>query len=126
MRRVAFALALVLPVVQGCGNATAPDARESVRVTREATSLAITSQSAKPVFLFVIGQEMATRTDWLPCVEERICPPLAPGGTQRVAYPSALIPATEQAALVVWWHVRYPLGRPPLMEESGSIVVPLQ
>ena len=124
MRRVA--LALVLAIVQSCGDATAPDAREPVRVRREATSLAITSQSAEPVFLFVIGQEMATRTDWVLCVEERICPPLAPGATQRVAYPSTMIPASEQAALVVWWHVRYPLGRPPVAEGGGSIVVPLQ
>lgn len=123
MRRPLAALPLVALLAAACDRATAP--ADPLRITRDATQLSITNTSARAVYFRVHGRKATTLMYWTPCVDPQ-CPSLAPGATARVSYPSPLIPAEEEEAVVIWWTAKVRPGAAPTAGETHAIVVPLE
>ena len=65
----------------------------------------ITNRTTKPVYTSTVGRELAAHILLnTQCVDPIKCPPIAPGDTEEVSYPSPVIPEGEREALVYWWH----------------------
>lgn len=64
----------------------------------------ITNRTMKPVYTSTFGRELAVHILLVQCVDPIKCPPIAPGDTEEVSYPSLGIPEGEREAVVYWWH----------------------
>ena len=123
-RRSAATLCLLL-ATGGC-SPTGLRPAETVAAVAGEQQIAITNQTRRPIFTFVVGREMAALVYWVPCMSGPECEPLPPGATRYVPYPSAAIPEAEREALVYWWHaVRSPTGRVVRADSIRALIVKL-
>jgi len=101
------ALVVLFLAIGGCSDSTGldRDARDvaALDIVADGQRISITNRTRKPVFMFVVGRQLAASIDWAACVTPA-CQPLAPGETRHVPYPSERIPDVEAEALVYWWH----------------------
>ncbi|HYW32502.1 MAG TPA: hypothetical protein VE869_13420 [Gemmatimonas sp.] len=84
-----------------CSSTTAPAGGDGVTAVYVNERVAVTNRRDAPVFTFVIGRNAAAVTDWIPCVQDALCPPIHPGTSQRINPLISLGGETE--VLVYWW-----------------------
>ena len=65
----------------------------------------LTNHASAPVYTFVIGAHAAAVSNWAPCTNASICPPIPPAGA-TVVPPPRFGGEREGRALVYWWFAR--------------------
>jgi hypothetical protein len=101
--------------------------RESNGVSADARNqqVIVTNNSASPIFTFVIGRIIETRTDYILCVDAARCPPIQTGGSRVYPYETLMREPGEREVVVRWWHA-VPDGSGGLRAGNlGSLIVPL-
>lgn len=103
-RSLVALLSLAALAFLGCSDATSPGPWSRVVATAKDGRVRVTNRTAKPAYTMVVSRELASRINWFQCVDPVQCPPIAPGDSLVVPYPSVSIPEGEKEALVYWWH----------------------
>ncbi|MES2521202.1 MAG: hypothetical protein V4617_00795 [Gemmatimonadota bacterium] len=90
-----------LAVFAACSNTTEPAGGNGVTAVYRNERIAVTNRRDAPVYTFVIGRNAAAVTDWIPCVQDAVCPPIQPGTTREINPIISL--QGESEVLVYWW-----------------------
>src|SRR5687768_15479205 len=73
-------------------------------VRSQSSTLRLTNRRDAPIFVNVMGRVAADHSNWAPCTDAEVCPPIAPGAVRNVAWPSGIGGEVEYEAVVFWWH----------------------
>lgn len=85
----------------------------------------VTNNSANPIFTFVIGRIIETRTEYLLCVDAAQCPPIPVGGSRVYPFETLMREPGEREVVVRWWHLVPDGSGGVRATDFGFLIVPL-
>lgn len=88
-----------------CGLSTEPRESQELAHVVAPPQLILTNKSDKPVFYFVVEQDLLPLINWAPCADPAVCPPLAPGASVHIDFERITgYHAGSERAVLNWWN----------------------